>query len=96
MVPASGAYGVSPYASVEMRFSQEMDTTLISGFEILAKGLLVEGTLRWVDPLTLSFRPRKSFEAGVSYQCVLRDGMSKEGVPLVGVPYVWVFTVGVP
>jgi len=93
-IPSAGEFGVSPYTSVQMRFSQAMDPVTENGFEMYGRGGKVEGDLRWVDPVTLAFRPDSPLPAGVSYQCTLREGKTRDGAELVGVPYLWMFTVG--
>lgn len=92
--PRGGEFGISPYASVEMRFSASMDPATENGFEMYGGGLRVQGALRWVDPTALQFRPEQPFRTGVSYQCILREGRSKDGDPLNGTPYIWLFTAG--
>jgi hypothetical protein len=72
-----------------------MDPGTEIGIEVLAKGISIEGSKRWSDSNTaLIFRPYKPLDANSMYQCIMRDGKSNDGKPLVGVPYIWMFTTG--
>ncbi|MBI5198037.1 MAG: Ig-like domain-containing protein [Nitrospirae bacterium] len=92
--PGGGEYNVSRFAQLEIRFSHLMDSGHLPGFEMFGGGMTVEGRLRWLDPMTLVFRPDEPLKAGISYQCVLSEGRSKAGEELIGIPYIWVFTAG--
>lgn len=90
--PAAGDFNVSPFVRLEIRFSQKVDPGTEESFEIYGGSGRVDGATQWMDPMTLSFKPGKPLRDGASYQCVLRDGKSADGTPLIGVPYIWVFS----
>lgn len=93
--PSSGDFNISIYSDVNVRFNEAMDTSTETGFEILSKGMRIEGTKRWLDSNTvLTFRPYKPFESNSLYQCIIREGKSRDGSSLGGVPYIWIFTTG--
>lgn len=72
-----------------------MDPVTETGFEMLSKGAPVEGEKRLLNSNTvLIFRPYKPLEANGMYQCIMKEGKSKDGKVLVGVPYIWTFTTG--
>ena len=93
--PSSGDFNISKYTDISIRFSEEMDPGTESGFDLLAQGVRIDGTLRWLDSNTvLVFRPYNQLGVNTFYQCIIKQGKSKEGKYLVGVPYVWMFTIG--
>ena len=93
--PSVGDFNISRYTDINIRFSEVMDPGTEIGFEMLSKGLMIEGAKRWSDSNTvLIFRPNKPMEVNSTYQCLIRDGKSKDGKALVGVPYIWMFTTG--
>lgn len=71
-----------------------MDPDTGTGFEVLSKGIRVEGGKMWSDSnMVLIFRPDKPLDVNGTYQGVMREGKSKEGKELTGVPYLWMFTI---
>lgn len=93
--PSTGDFNISRYTDINVRFSEAMDSATEIGFEMLFRGLRVEGVSRWSDANTvIVFRPSKPLEANNTYQCILREGKSKDGKSLVGMPYIWIFTTG--
>lgn len=93
--PSTGDFNISRHADISIRFSEEMDSGTEIGFDLLAQGIRIDGTLRWLDSNTaLVFRPYKPLSVNTFYQCIIKQGQSKEGAYLVGVPYVWMFTTG--
>ena len=93
--PTSGDFNISRYTDISIRFSEVMDPGAEIGFDLLAQGVRVDGTLRWLDSNTvLVFRPYEPLKVNTFYQCIIKQGQSKEGRQLVGVPYVWMFTTG--
>ncbi len=93
--PSTGDFNISRYTDISIRFSESMDSGTETGFEMLSKGMRVEGATRWVDSNTvLIFRPHKPLEANSLYQCIIRGGTGREGKSLAGVPYIWMFTTG--
>ena len=93
-MPSGGEYNVPRFSRIEIRFSHLMDSGRMPGFEMYGGGMTIPGQLRWIDPMTLAFRPDEPLKAGYTYQCFLKDGRSKAGEELMGVPYIWVFTAG--
>ena len=93
--PASGDFNISRYTDISIRFSEALEPGADIGFDLLAHGVRVDGSLRWLDSYTvLVFRPYDPLSVNSMYQCVIKQGQSKEGKQLVGVPYVWMFTTG--
>lgn len=93
--PSTGDFNISRYADISIRFSESMDSSTEIDFEMLSKGMRIEGATRWVDSNTvLAFRPSKALEANSTYQCIIREGKSREGKAIAGVPYIWMFTTG--
>ena len=93
--PSPGDFNISRYTDINIRFSEMMDPGTEIGIEVLANGISIEGSKRWSDSNTaLIFRPYKPLDANSMYQCIMRGGKSKDGKPLVGVPYIWMFTTG--
>lgn len=93
--PSPGDFNISRYTDINIRFSEVMDPGTGTGFEILAGGLKIDGEKRWSDSNTvLVFRPYKPLEVKSLYQCIIREGKSKDGKDLSGVPYIWMFTTG--
>ncbi len=93
--PSSGDFNVSRFTDITIRFSEAMDPGNEIGFDLLAQGVKVDGSLRWLDSNTvLVFRPYNPLNANSFYQCIIQQVQSKEGKHLVGVPYVWMFTTG--
>ncbi len=93
--PTTGDFNISRYTDISIRFSEAMDPGTELGFDLLAQGVRIDGALRWLDSNTvLVFRPYNPLSVNTFYQCVIKQGQSKEGRNLVGVPYVWMFTTG--
>ncbi len=93
--PSTGDFNISRYTDISIRFSEVMDPGTEIGFDLLAQGVKIDGTLRWLDSNTvLVFRPYNPLTVNTFYQCIIKQGRSKEGKHLVGVPYVWMFTTG--
>ena len=93
--PSTGDFNISRFTDISIRFSEEMDSGADIGFDLLAQGVRIDGTLRWLDSNTvLVFRPYNQLSVNTFYQCIIKQGQSKEGKYLVGVPYVWMFTTG--
>lgn len=93
--PSTGDFNISRHTDISIRFSEVMDPGTEIGFDLLAQGVKVDGTLRWIESNTvLVFRPYNPLSVNTFYQCILKQGLSKEGKYLVGVPYVWMFTTG--
>ena len=93
--PSSGDFNISRYTDINVRFSDIMDPATEAGFEVLSKGMRIDGSKRWLDTNTvLAFRPYKPLEPDTTYQCIIREGKTKEGKEIVLVPYIWMFTTG--
>lgn len=93
--PSTGDFNISRFTDISIRFSEVMDPGTEIGLDLLAQGVKIDGTLRWIDSNTvLVFRPYNQLSVNTFYQCIIKQGQSKEGKQLVGVPYVWMFTTG--
>ncbi|HAS18213.1 MAG: hypothetical protein A2Y48_09680 [Nitrospirae bacterium RIFCSPLOW2_12_42_9] len=93
--PSSGDFNISRYTDINVKFSDIMDPATEAGFEALSKGMRIDGSKRWLDTNTvLAFRPYKPLEPNTTYQCIIREGKTKEGKDLVLIPYIWMFTTG--
>ena len=92
--PQNGESGVSPYTLLEIRFSHPMDPETARGFTLRGPRGEVQGEPQWVDPTRLRFLPAQPLEPHTTYQAILSAGKTREGIPLEGVPYIWVFTTG--
>ncbi len=93
--PSPGDFNISRYTDIHIRFSEPMDPGTETGFEMLSKGIKIEGIKRWLDSNTvLVFRPDKPLEVNGTYQSIIKEGKSKEGKAAVGVPLIWMFTTG--
>ncbi len=93
--PSTGDFNISRYTDISIRFSEAMDPGTEIGFDLLAQGVKIDGTLRWMDSNTvLLFRPYNPLGVNTFYQCIIKQGQSGGGRHLVGVPYVWMFTTG--
>lgn len=93
--PSSGDFNISRYSDIHVRFSEVMDPGTETGFEMLSKGVPIEGEKKLLNSNTvLIFRPYRPLEANGMYQCIMKEGKSKDGKALVGVPYIWTFTTG--
>lgn len=93
--PSSGDFNISRHTDISIRFSEAMDPATENGFDLLAQGVRIDGSLRWLDSNTvLVFRPYSPLSVNTFYQCIIKQGQSREGAYLVGVPYVWMFTTG--
>ncbi len=91
--PSPGDFNISRYTDINIRFSEIMDASSEVGFEVLSRGVKIDGSKRWLESnIVLVFRPYKPLEANGTYQCIIRDGKSKDGKPLVGIPHIWMFT----
>ena len=92
--PSPGDFNISRYTDIQIRFSEPMDPDTGIGFEILSKGIRVEGGKMWSDSnRVLIFRPDKPLDVNGTYQGIIREGKSKERKGLTGVPYLWMFTI---
>jgi len=93
--PSPGDFDISRYTDIHVRFSEAMDPVTVTGFEMLSKGETVEGEKRLLNSDTvLIFRPYKPLDPRGMYQCIMKEGKSRDGKALVGVPYIWTFTTG--
>lgn len=93
--PSTGDFNISRYTDISIRFSEIMEPGADIGFDLLAQGVKIDGTLRWIDSnTTLVFRPYNPLSVNTFYQCIVKQGQSKDGKYLTGVPYVWMFTTG--
>src|SRR3989304_8726100 len=92
--PSPGDFNISRYTDIHIRFSEAMDPDTGTGFEILSRGIRIEGGKMWSDSNTvLIFRPDKPLDVNGAYQGIMREGKSKEGKALTGGPYLWMFTI---